>query len=139
MTDKDKAMLPPGPWTLMMNDQETEADIEAADGHHVSNFDLGGSFEIGGLDEWQKEMGVAHLLTAAGTTAHEVRQMGYDPVKAVEALPELLRLLEFARDALDDQARGNADAANGLAEADRVEDHLAAIARTAGEKVESHE
>ena len=32
----------------------------------------------------------ALLIAAAGTAAHEVARMGYDPIKAVEALPEII-------------------------------------------------
>jgi hypothetical protein len=39
----------------------------------------------------------ARLIAAAGTAAQEAEEMGYDPQKAVEALPELLEALEFAR------------------------------------------
>jgi hypothetical protein len=39
----------------------------------------------------------ARLIAAAGTAAQEVKEMGYDPQKAVEVLPELLEALEFAR------------------------------------------
>jgi len=36
----------------------------------------------------------ARLIAAAGTAAQEAADMGYDPVAAVEALPELLEALE---------------------------------------------
>ena len=38
----------------------------------------------------------ARLIAAAGTAAQEAKEMGYDPQKAVEALPELLRMIENA-------------------------------------------
>jgi len=39
----------------------------------------------------------ARLIAAAGTAAQEAKEMGYDPHKAVEALPELLEALEDAK------------------------------------------
>jgi len=33
----------------------------------------------------------ARLIATAGTAAQEAKELGYDPVKAVEALPELLQ------------------------------------------------
>jgi hypothetical protein len=36
----------------------------------------------------------ADLIAAAGTAAQEAREMGYDPQKAVEALPDLLAVLQ---------------------------------------------
>jgi hypothetical protein len=36
----------------------------------------------------------ARLIAAAGTAAQEAKEMGYDPQKAVEALPDLLVHLE---------------------------------------------
>ena len=39
----------------------------------------------------------ARLIAAAGTAAHEVAQMGYDPVEAVRVLPELLEMLKHHR------------------------------------------
>jgi len=42
----------------------------------------------------------ARLIAAAGTAAHEAREMGYDPVKAVEALPELLAKIDNALETL---------------------------------------
>lgn len=37
----------------------------------------------------------AHLICAAFNAAHEARKLGFDPIGAVEALPELLEALEF--------------------------------------------
>lgn len=51
----------------------------------------------------------ARLIAAAGTAAHEARDMGYDPVAAVESLPELLNLAAQLRgtlQALDRNFRG---------------------------------
>lgn len=42
----------------------------------------------------------AELIAAAGTAAHEAREMGYDPQTAVEMLPDLLRRLEDVVDLL---------------------------------------
>jgi hypothetical protein len=39
----------------------------------------------------------ARLIAAAGTAAQEAKEMGYAPVAAVEALPELLKALEDAK------------------------------------------
>lgn len=36
----------------------------------------------------------ARLIAAAGTAAQEAKEMGYDPVAAVEALPDLLMALQ---------------------------------------------
>jgi len=41
----------------------------------------------------------ARLIAAAGTAAQEAKEMGYDPVAAVEVLPELLKALEDGVDA----------------------------------------
>ena len=45
----------------------------------------------------------ARLIAAAGTAAQEAREMGYDPVAAVEALPKLLEALEGAKECIRKQ------------------------------------
>jgi len=48
----------------------------------------------------------ARLIAAAGTAAQEAREMGYDPVAAVEALPDWIDELEHLRKRLWDAFRG---------------------------------
>jgi hypothetical protein len=51
----------------------------------------------------------ARLIAAAGTAAQEAKEMGYDPIAAMEALPELLNLAAQLRgtlQALDRNFRG---------------------------------
>ena len=56
---------------------------QSRDGHPDLHFPNGG---YDGPD--------ARLMIAAGTAADEIAEMGYDPVAAVEALPDLLRAAE---------------------------------------------
>lgn len=57
---------------------------------------------VGGPANQDMELGEmqanADLIAAAGTAASEVAEMGYDPVKAVKALPQVLRRLEQISD-----------------------------------------
>jgi len=57
---------------------------QKSDGHPDLHFPNGG---YDGPD--------AHLMLAAGTAADEIAEMGYDPQKALEALPELLRAAKY--------------------------------------------
>lgn len=47
----------------------------------------------------EREEGDAELITLAFQTANQVAKKGYDPFKAIEALPRLLRTLERISDA----------------------------------------
>jgi hypothetical protein len=74
-----------GPWEVQ--DQPWEMDIVSGDYAvaTVHGFAKDGTIE-----------GNAALIAAAGTAAQEAKEMGYDPQKAVEALPKLLEALEYA-------------------------------------------
>ena len=73
----DKTMPTPGPWYAVNE---------------------GRVFDIRPTKIAVKGAANAHLIAAAGTAAHEVAQMGYDPVEAVRALPGLIRDLAHDTD-----------------------------------------
>ena len=45
-------------------------------------------------DTTGKSEAIARLIAAAGTAAQAAKDLGFDPIAAVEALPELLEVLE---------------------------------------------
>jgi hypothetical protein len=57
----------------------------------------------------------ARLIAATGTAAQEAREMGYDPQKAVEALPELLKACQQNAEGMP---LAQQDAQNALASAE---------------------
>jgi len=104
-TDTTDAQPTPGPWRLgsdgvMQSDDDitiqteegwpdcTIASVNTAVGDSEYLRD-----EIDG--HWRAN---ARLIAAAGTSAHEAKEMGYDPQAAVETLPKLLRACEDAAD-----------------------------------------
>jgi len=89
-----QAQPTPGPWQIatscsyrrIVNDRMSPVcvpTVQSADGHPDLYFPNGG---VNGPD--------ARLIAAAGTAAQEAKEMGYDPVAAVEALPDLLMALQ---------------------------------------------
>lgn len=76
-----------GPW---VNDNGLVSGRETRD-----RFAPSPSIDIFDAGEWPAELddeaqANAALIAAAGTAAHKIAEMGYDPIKAVEALPALL-------------------------------------------------
>jgi hypothetical protein len=57
----------------------------------------------------------ARLIAAAGAAAHECAEMGYDPIEAVRALPQVLRALASMHD--DPNTYADDAAAEALARA----------------------
>jgi len=80
------------PWTAKESCDEVwfpdNAAVTDTDGHLVAEVEPRPTCE----PAWER----ARLIAAAGTAAQEAKGMGYDPQKAVEALPELLRMIENA-------------------------------------------
>jgi hypothetical protein len=85
-----------------MSEPQTKTDAEPTGGPWECDLELGAgdSFVWGPDGDAVAIMGArasaeekkanARLIAAAGTAAQEAREMGYDPVAAVEMLPELL-------------------------------------------------
>jgi len=85
-----------------MSEPQTKTDAEPTGGPWEFDLELGAgdSFVWGPDGDAVAIMGArasaeekkanARLIAAAGTAAQEAREMGYDPVAAVEMLPELL-------------------------------------------------
>ena len=88
----------PGPWTTghggNPNGKPTSTIKTHPDGgHHLGNH----TYHVADANMARPEaekLANARLIAAAGTAAQEAKEMGYDPVAAVEALPELLEALE---------------------------------------------
>ncbi|MCS3610939.1 hypothetical protein [Salinibacter ruber] len=85
----------PGTWEHDLN------PLDGIDGRSIFGRDKDGNlFVIANLNvpeqgllegDWREN---ARLIAAAGTAAQEAKEMGYDPQKAVEALPGLLAVLQ---------------------------------------------
>lgn len=91
--------LPPGPWYFHVFESGkgpdvhvhwgvcTEPDLKELHQYFaVSDGDIG--------DNVEQAISIARLIAAAGTAAHEAREMGFDPIGAVEALPKALQALQ---------------------------------------------
>ena len=76
------------PWEAEPPDETGLAHVWASDGDLVCSVTDAPVF---GESAWER----ARLIAAAGTAADEIAEMGYDPQKAVEALPELLRAAKY--------------------------------------------
>lgn len=84
----------------------------------------------GVVDQWRAN---ADLIGAAFTAAHRAREMGYDPIKAVEALPEALHALDAAIVPLEDAcAEVHPHTKTGRYVREVLLDALCALARAAG-------
>lgn len=134
MTDKDEAMPTPGPWNYEVFTARELHEPECY-AHIWAKVEPSAVASCEGWDGRDVEPDAA-LIAAGGTAAHEVRQMGYDPVKAVEALPRLIEALKYLSIAAQTTG-GTAGPDEGL----QIEINRAAkaLTRAAGEKVESHE
>ena len=90
----------PGPWITghggNPNGKPTSTIKTHPDGgHHSGNH----TYHVADANMARPEaekLANARLIAAAGTAAQEAKEMGYEPQKAVEALPELLRMMENA-------------------------------------------
>ena len=123
----DKTMPTPYPWYATAYPDDPNAD---------GSWDiLYSAPEHGGMiawvpDESDRAAADARLIAAAGTAAHEVAQMGYDPVEAVRALPKLLRMAQSIRDA----RAGHEDRYAREVLRQHDDDAKAALARAAGKE-----
>lgn len=94
----------PGPWLTHITKQMKSTGVTALQGpedapdyeknvHQVAQVNRDSLLE----GDWKAN---ARLIAAAGTAAHELPS-DVDPVAAVEALPELLKLVEKFRDSVE--------------------------------------
>ena len=94
--ERDMERIAPGPWQAHGKFVSAPGETDTYSGvvwgtivvcHPCADTDAEGRF-------WSTNGSAnvhACFIATAGTTAHEVAQMGYDPVEAVRALPELLK------------------------------------------------
>lgn len=118
----------PGPWRIPEANPYSVTTESDEDGHHQTICRM--IHGLHGVDQDQEKQANARLIAAAGTAAQEARDMGYDPQKAVEALPELLHVAESFRGslkALDRNFRGTFEG-----EKEAVENFLDALASAEG-------
>jgi len=126
-----------------MSETQTETDAEPDFSHIHAPWHLESSDGLDDVSEgylavvnendglvgyaWEDD---APIIAAAGTAAQEAKEMGYDPVAAVEALPELLEALEgmtsetkpLSRVAKSQQRTALMKAQNALASAEGSEE-----------------
>jgi hypothetical protein len=88
-----------------MSEPQTEIDAEPTGGPWEFDLELGAADSfvwgpdgdavaiMGARASVEEKKANARLIAAAGTAAQEAKEMGYDPVSAVQALPELLDTL----------------------------------------------
>lgn len=134
MTDKD-TMPTPGKWTYQMFDAEGPDDPECF-AHIWADGDGGSAIAtLQGWDGRDVEPDAA-LIAAVGTAAHEVKQMGFDPVEAVKALPSLIAALKEIAETSDDLCAEGFDLHDVAALGSEARN---ALTRAAGKEGESHE
>jgi len=80
-TDAEPTAFASAPWEPEGPDQNGHAHVWGSDGDLVATVCDNPVYGETAFDR-------ARLIAAAGTAAQEAREMGYDPVAAVEALPE---------------------------------------------------
>jgi hypothetical protein len=80
---KTDAEPTPGPWKI----EDGHWDVEVTKGEYVI-----ATAHVAVPNGALKEN--ARLIAAAGTAAQEAKEMGYDPQKAVEAVPDLLAVFQ---------------------------------------------
>jgi len=83
-TDPERSSAP---WEAEPPDETGLAHVWASDGDLVCSVTDAPVF---GESAWER----ARLVAATGTAAQEAKEMGYDPVAAVQALPNLLSSME---------------------------------------------
>jgi hypothetical protein len=126
-TGSEPTAFASAPWEPEGPDQNGHAHVWGSDGDLVATVCDNPVYGETAYDR-------ARLIAAAGTAAQEAQKMGYDPVAAVEALPELLHVAESFRDslkALDRNFRGTFEG-----EKEAVEDFLDALASAEGSEYE---
>jgi len=91
--DEERRGFPTTPWdytdTHLPDDPQAgwaEATVWDSSGDLVCAV----STQIAGSGEMEYASDRARLIAKAGTAAQEAREMGYDPIDAIETLPELL-------------------------------------------------
>lgn len=107
MSDENKAMLDQLTADLARLQDEIEQPAEPYGGEwrglelSVGDFSESGSCGIPGII-MDRNTGrqFLRLIAAAGTAAHRAREMGYDPIEVMQALPELLLSSAYLSDIL---------------------------------------
>ena len=89
-TDPERSSAP---WEAEPPDETGLAHVWASDGDLVCSVTDAPVF---GESAWER----ARLIAAAGTAAQEAKEMGYDPVAVVEAVPQMLAYMEDFQKAL---------------------------------------
>jgi len=79
--------FPSTPWAAHLPKGDDRARVWASDGDLVASV-------CESLPHHETHMDRARLIAAAGTAAQKASAMGYDPQKAVEQLPDLLKAAE---------------------------------------------
>lgn len=153
MTDKD-TMPTPGPWEWDAGDLGTEISYPkhipycTVFPQHDEDLVIA---EVN--DRFDRDQGRANarLIVAAGTAAHEVKQMEFDPVEAVRFAPRSYTVLRLLRDNLNAVIRNMGEGAgrdvliDSVMEADMLLSHVSdpveevSLTRAAGKEGESHE
>lgn len=95
-TDTD-AQPTPGPWKIRHG-------VVFSPEHYPGDINQIASILASTPNHHDEANANAQLIAAAGTAAQEAREMGYDPVAAVEALPKLLESTEQLLQAISAEA-----------------------------------
>jgi hypothetical protein len=84
----DKTMPTPGPWHVHRPEGKPHRDVLTETQQCVARV------RPAYADGKHHAKANARLIAAVGTAAHECAQMGYDPIKAVRALPHIMRTFQ---------------------------------------------
>jgi len=121
----EQAEPTPGPWECSPQDGPPghciNAQVWDEDGDCVAAIDS--------LPNVGEANANARLIAAAGTAAQEAKEMGYDPVDAVEALPELLDSLGALAEINSKWSSAESDDITDMPEEDhkQIERHMEAL------------
>ena len=92
--------FPTAPWDYSRIEAESEIHdaslYEAAVWDNIGDLVAVTTTQMAGNGEIEHAYDRARLIAAAGTVAQEAKEMGYDPFVVLEALPELLGMMENA-------------------------------------------
>jgi len=84
---REQAGFPSAPWSAVGTDTEERAHVYAADGDLVASV-------AESLPHGETHMDRARLIVDAAAAAEEAKEMGYDPLKAVQGLTALIEAAE---------------------------------------------
>jgi hypothetical protein len=94
---REQPGFPSAPWSAVGTDTNDRAHVYDAGGDLVASV-------AGSLPHGETHMDRARLIVNAAGVAEEAKAMGYDPQEAVQALPELLHVVDLVERA---NASGN--------------------------------